>query len=153
MGINIDEYRPAVDPGRFRTETEPVDPSRRAKFYRVSEMPMRMAEPSVQGSYRSLIQFVMCWNGWPGHRAEMLDGPPPDDGDRFHLATIASVVHALCARDGVKVPEWVHRYRADVEATIAGVPVTTDYGRVVAAEAPPMCAAHGVYFDPEMLEK
>ena len=153
MGIDIDEYRPAVDPGRLRTETKPVDPLRRARFYRVSEMPVRMAEPSARGSYRSLIQFVMCWNDWPDHRSEMLDGPPPDDGDRFHLATIASVVHALCARDGLSVPEWVHYYRADVEATIAGVPATSDFGRIVAAEAPPTCAQHGVYFDYELLEK
>ena len=116
-------------------------------------MPRRMAEPSVRGSYRSLIQFVMCWNDWPEHRAEMLDGSPPDDGDKFHLATIASVVHALCARDGVKAPEWVHSYRADVEATIAGVPVSTGFGRIVADGAPPTCAQHGVYFDPELLDK
>ena len=119
----------------------------------MSEMPIRMARPSVRGSYRSLIQFVMCWNGWPEHRAEMLDGPPPDDGDRFHLASIASVVHALSARDGVDVPEWVHHYRADTEATIAGIPVTSDYGRIVAAEAPLTCVQHGVYFDCELLDR
>ena len=153
MGIDIDKHRPAVGKGTTRTEIKPVDPSRRARFYRVSEMPMRMARPSVRGSYRSLIQFVMCWNGWPEHRAEMLDGPPPDDGDRFHLASIASVVHALCARDGVDVPEWVHHYRADTEATIAGIPVTSDYGRIVAAEAPLTCVQHGVYFDCELLDR
>ena len=146
-------HRPAARFGAGRTTTRPVDPLRRAKFYRVSEMPGRMARPRVRGRYRPLIQFVMCWNGWPEHRAEMLDGPPPEGGDPFHLAAIASVVHALCARDGAAVPEWVHRHRAGIEATIAGVPVTTGFGRIVAAGAPPTCAQHGVYFDPGLLDK
>ena len=126
---------------------------KRARFYRVSELPSRMAEPNIRGQFRPLIQFVMGWNHWVEHRAEMLDGPPPGDGDEFHLATIASVVHALAARDGITVPEWVHLYRAEPEATMSGIPVTTDFGQLVKAEAPPTCAEHGVYFDHEILDR
>ena len=136
-----------------RTKVGPVDSSKRARFYRVSELPSRMAEPNVRGQFRPLIQFVMCWNHWVEHRAEMLDGPPPDGGDEFHLATIASVVHALAARDGIEVPEWVHLHRAEPEATMSGIPVTTDFGQLVKAEAPPTCAEHGVYFDHEILDR
>lgn len=136
-----------------RTKVRPVDSSKQARFYRVSELPLRMAEPNVRGQFRPLIQFVMCWNHWVEHRAEMLDGPPPGDGNKFHLAAIASVVHALAARDGIQVPEWVHLYKAEPEATMSGIPVTTDFGRLVKAEAPPTCAEHGVYFDHEILDR
>ena len=36
--------------------------------------------------------------------AAQLDGARAADADPFHLASIAAVVHALTARDGVEVP-------------------------------------------------
>ena len=151
MAINIDEWRPSKPfPG---TEIPPVDLSRLRRFHGVSDMPALMAEPTSRGQFRPLIQFVMVWNHRPELRAGMLDGPPPDGGDRFHLATIAAVVHCLCARDGIPVPEWAYRYKAHPERTMAGIPVTSDFGRIVKAEAPPQCAQHGVYIEPEVLAR
>ena len=151
MAIDIDQWRPA---GPFpRTEVKPVDLSRLRRFRGVSDMPALMAEPTSRGQFRPLIQFVMVWNRCPELRREMLDGPPPDGGDRLHLATIAAVVHCLCARDGVEVPVWASLYRAEHERTISGIPVTTEFGRIVKAAAPPQCAPHGVYFDAEFLDR
>ena len=123
------------------------------EFCRVSEMPQQMAEPDTRGQYRPLIQFAMHWNRLPEHRTEMLDGPPPKDGSPFHLAAIASVVHALATRDGLEVPDWVHHHRADPPRTLSGIPTSTEYGRIVEQSAPSTCAQHGVYFDPEILNR
>ena len=82
----------------------------------------------------------------------MLDGPPRADADPFHLASIAAVVHALTARDGVEVPAWVHQYRTEPERIISGPLIATNFGRLVVAEAPPACAQHGVYFEAALLD-
>ena len=71
----------------------------------------------------------------------MLDGPPPRDADPFHLASIAAVVHALAARDGVEVPAWVHQYRTEPERIISGPLIATNFGRLAVAEASPARAA------------
>ena len=131
----------------------PGDLSRFAGYQAsVSQLAALMVEPSRRGHYRPLIQFVKDWNYWVADRAEMLDAAPPADTDPFHLASIAAVVHALAARDAVEVPAWVHGCRADPERTMSGVPVTTDFGRLVMAEAPPVCAQHGVYFEADLLD-
>lgn len=151
MAIDIDEWRPA---GPIpETEVSAVDLSRLRRFDSVADMPALMAEPTSRGQFRPLIQFVMFWNHRPELRAKMLEGPPPDGADRFHLASIASVVHCLCARDGLPVPEWVHLYRVVPERTLSGRPVTSDFGRLVKAAAPPQCAHHGVYIEPEVLAR
>ncbi len=152
MGLDLAKHRPAATVPR--TAVEAVDLSRFAGYRaRISELAALMAEPCARGHYRPLVQFVKDWNYWVADRAEMLDVPPAADGDLFHLASIAAVVHALTVRDGVDVPAWVHRYRADPERTMSGIAVTTDFGRLVAAEAPPTCAQHGVYFEAALLDR
>ena len=151
MAIDIDQWRPAGPVPE--TEIPSVDLSRLKRFRGVSDMPVLMAEPSSRGQFQPLIQFVMNWNHRPELRAKMLEGPPPEGADRFHLASIAAVVHCLCARDGLTVPEWVHRYRVDPERTLSGIPVTSDFGRLVKSAAPPQCAHHGVYIEPEALAR
>ena len=85
--------------------------------------------------------------------AAQLDGARAADADPFHLASIAAVVHALTARDGVEVPAWVHQYRAEPERIISGIAVTTNFGRLVATDAPPTCAQRGVYFEADLLDR
>ena len=152
MGIDLAKHRPVRTASR--TVVPPGDLSRFAGYQaRVSQLAALMAEPCVRGHYRPLVQFIKDWNYWVADRAEMLDGPPPPGAEPFHLASIAAVVHALAARDGVEVPTWVHQYRTEPERTIDGSAVTTNFGRLVAAAAPPTCAQHGVYFEADLLDR
>ena len=150
MGLDLTKHRPVME--RLRP-VEAVDLSGFAGYQaRVRDLPALMARPG-RDHYRALVQFIKDWNYWVADRDEMLDGSPPPGGDPFHLACIAAVVHALTVRDGVEVPDWVHLYRAACEQTISGIPVTTDFGRLVAAEAPATCAHHGVYFEADLLRR
>ena len=151
-GLDLTKHRPAVDAPRTVVERVPL--SRPAGYRpRVSHLPAQMAIPTRRGRFRPLIQFIKDWNYWPADRAEMLDGPPTADGDPFDLACIAAVIHALTARDHFAVPEWVHHYRAEPPRLISGHGIETNYGRLIVAEAPLVCAQHGVYFEPSMLDR
>ena len=137
-----------------RTVVESVDLSRFAGYQAsVTQLPALMAGRPARDRARVLIQFIKDWNYWILDRSEMLDGEPPPGGDPFDLACIATVVNALTHRDSDVVPSWVHRYRSVSPRLITGVAADSDYGRLVVAEAPPVCAAHGVFFEAEMLER
>ena len=152
MGIDLAKHRPVVTGAR--TVVPAGDLSRFAGYQaRVSQLPALMAEPSRRGHYRPLIQFIKDWNYWVADRAEMLDDPPPAGTDPFHLASIAAVVHALTVRDAVELPAWVHGCRADPERTMSGRSITSNFGRLVVAEAPAVCAQHGVYFEADLLNR
>ena len=152
MGVDLTKVR--LPPTAPRTVVPPVDLSRFAGYQAsVTQLPALMAGRPARDRARTLIQFVKDWNYWVASRSEMLDGPPAPDSDRFDLACIGAVVHALTARDSVNVPEWVHRYRADPPRLITGIAVDSDYGRLIASEAPPVCAQHGVFFEAEMLDR
>ena len=72
---------------------------------------------------------------------------------RDDLARIAAVVHAMCDRDGVAVPEWVSRHRARRPiGIVASLDPDSRYGQAVLADAPEACAEHGVWFDQTMIE-
>lgn len=147
-GLDLVKHRPAVSRPRSVPE---VDLSRFAGYQAaVPELPALM-ERRGRDHFRALVQFIKDWNYWVADRAEMLAGEPSGDADPFHLACIAAVVHALAARDSVEVPEWVHRHRAEPPRLISGHSLDTNYGRLIASEAPPVCARHGVYFEAEML--
>ena len=119
----------------------------------VTQLPALMAGGSPSARARTLIQFVKDWNYRVDSRPAMLDGPPAPDSDPFDLACIAAVVHALTARDDVGVPEWVHRYRAEPPRLFTGRRADSGYGQLIVAEAPAVCAHHGVYFEAEMLDR
>ena len=152
MGLDLTKV--SLPPAGPRTVVEPVDLSRFAGFQAsVTQLPALMAGQPPSDRTRTLVQFVKDWNYWTASRPEMLDGPPAPDSDPFDLACIAVVVHALTARDGVDVPGWVHRYRTAEPRLITGLGADCDYGRLIAAEAPEVCVHHGVYFEPEMLDR
>ena len=67
-------------------------------------------------------------------------------------AKIAAVVHALCDRDGIAVPEWVYRCRLDPEIILWNVPFDSAFATRVRASAPRVCAAHGVWFSADLLD-
>ena len=151
-GLDLTKHRPAV--AVARTVVEAVAPSRPVGYRpRVSALAAEMAIPMFRARTRAIIQFIKDWNTWPADRAEMLDGPPPLDSDSFDVACIAAVVRALTARDGLVAPEWVHHHRAEPARLITGHSIDSDYGRLIAAEAPAACARHGVYFEAAMLDR
>ena len=104
MGLDLTKV--SLPPAGPRTVVEPVDLSRFAGFQAsVTQLPALMAGRPARDRARTLIQFVKDWNYWVASRSEMLDGPPPDS-DRFDLACIAAVVHALTARAAAHVATW-----------------------------------------------
>ena len=110
MGSDLTKV--SLPPAGSRTVVEPVDLSRFAGFQAsVTQLPALMAGRPARDRARTLIQSVKDWNYWVASRSEMLDGPPPDS-DRFDLACIAAVVHALtargcCSRGHVGAPQAV----------------------------------------------
>lgn len=115
----------------------------------VLELPGEMAHPKCQPErFRPVVQFIKDWNGVPDRRLEMLcGGLAPQGGRRHDLAVIAAVVHGLCARDGVDVPDWVGSHRLVEPRTLSGRSLDSDWGRWVASQAPSVCSVHGVYFE------
>ena len=87
---------------RAASETETCDP----EFVAAGDMIAEMVKVNSLMITRPLIQFIDDWNSKPLCREEMLAGEPPQDADPFLLAATASVVHALCDRDGLPLPSW-----------------------------------------------
>ena len=115
---------------------------------RASDLPAIMT-PGAPRPHVPLTLLVKEWDYFPedADRAAMVEeepaGPDPDD-----LCRIAAVVHALCARDGIPIPEWVWQHRS-------AVPIAWDRSCVMEGfiwertmeNAPPECEYHNVWFD------
>lgn len=110
-----------------------------------------MLDPSWRHSDRPLVQFVMDWRRFPDQRDMVLAEAPPSDTDAVVAAKIAAVLHALCERDGLTAPRWVHRHRLDPGIALFGAHLHTPYGQRLRRGAPSACAEHGVWFDAELL--
>ena len=132
---------------RAASETETCD----MEFVAAGDMIAEMLKVDSLMITRPLIQFVDDWNSKPLCREEMLTGEPPQDADPFLLAATASVVHALCDRDGLELPSWAKSVKVSPESTLSGCPVDTAFGKAVKSSAPPVCEQHGVYFEAELL--
>lgn len=111
-----------------------------------------LVDPAWRDADRPLVQFVMDWRRYPEQRDAVLAGPPPAGTSEIVLAKIAAVVHALCDRDGVAVPPWVHRCRLEPAVALFGVRLNSGFGDVVRARSPQVCAAHGVFFGADLLD-
>ena len=126
-------------------------PIRPRAFLTVSDLPGLMSRPSVRGADRPLIQFVMDWRWRTKDRMNMVADPPPPDTDEVTAAKIAAVVHALCDRDGFKIPAWVGEHRLTHDVALFDVRMDSPYGQWVRQQAPAVCAQHRVYFEADML--
>ena len=62
------------------------------------------------------------------------------------------VLHALCERDGLTAPEWVHRHRLDPGIVLFGVPLDSPFGDTIRRRAPRVCTEHGIWFGADMLD-
>ena len=111
-----------------------------------------LVDPTWRDADRPLVQFVMDWRRYPEQRDAVLAGPPSPGTSELVAAKIAAVVHALCERDGVAVPRWVHRCRLDPAVALFGVPLNSGFGDVVRARSPRVCVTHGVFFGTDLLD-
>ena len=113
---------------------------------RAAALPAVMAEGGSR-EHVPLTLLVKEWDDFPEEREEMI-AEEPAGGDLGDICRVAAVVHALCDRDGVSIPDWVWRHRSPVPiAWGRSVPMTGFIWEQTIANAPPACEHHNVWFD------
>ena len=118
----------------------------------VQRLAAELVDPTWRDADRPLVQFVMDWRRYPEQRDAVVATVPPPGTSELVQAKIAAVVHALCDRDHVTVPDWVHRCRAEPEVALFGAYLHTPYGQRIRRCSPRVCAAHGVWFSADLLD-
>ena len=123
----------------------------------VSETARALAEDRETGCDRrsALTTFIMHWNSTTleGKEHMLKDGCLDRSGIHIDdLASLAVVVHALCLRDALLPPEWVHEARSDSERTIWGIDANSPLGAPAKLTAPPVCEIHNVFFEADFLD-
>ena len=121
----------------------------RAPVYRrvrAADLPPIMG-PEWPREHVPLTLLVKDWADFPDQREAMVgDAPVGDDSDA--LCRIAAVVHALCDRDGIEVPDWAWGHCSDHPiAWGRSVPMRGFLWDQTIANAPPACEHHNVWFD------
>ena len=125
-----------------------------------ADLPACMARNDGRGRIVELVQLCKNWAHWPDRREAMIAVPPKRlrwwhrwTPRRYDLARIAAVVHALCDRDGVDIPDWVWEHRADQPLTFQGREASpSQWQTYLQGIAPPACAYHNVWFDNASIE-
>lgn len=117
---------------------------------RAADVPLLYRECGTRWAV-PLSALIREWEWWPGERegivADEPAGAPADD-----LCRIAAVVHALCDRDGVPVPEWVWRHRSpEPIAWARELPSSGPSWDRAAAHAPAACGYHNVWFGQDFI--
>lgn len=117
--------------------------------------PLMSVPPSVDVSpYRyPLLQFIVDWNLADDPAGLIVDPPVYDGDDPVLLPAIAVVVHALAARAGVAVPEWVFGHRAPHEVALFVPDYQGAYRRWLLERSHPLSVYHRVHIHPRMLDK
>lgn len=126
---------------------------RRPIFTVMADLLEELGDPSWRdrGMDRPLVQMVDDWHKFPDTREQLLSSVPPADANPLHLLKIAAVLHALCDCGGYDTPLWVRDQRADPPFALFGVPLDSDYARLVYRDSPPACGYHGVWFPKEFV--
>jgi len=114
------------------------------------DLPALMCDPDQRGVMTPVAQFIKDWNNSSASARGALIRKAPVNSDKKLLAAVAAVVHALAERDDVAVPGWVASHVVS-PMSISGVDLSSDYGKLLVENAPTAAAAHGVYFDRELL--
>lgn len=117
-----------------------------------TDLPELMADSGFLTLTRPLSQFIADWNTWHFMREEMIAAKP--ECEMFYLARIAAIIHALCDRDKVPVPDWVWEEKLpEPEIIVPRISSDSDWGALIISEAPQVCEYHNLYFQPDMLRK
>ncbi|MDE0699675.1 MAG: hypothetical protein OXH61_03005 [Acidimicrobiaceae bacterium] len=122
-----------------------------------ADIPACMADDDGRGRIVELRELCKQWaHADHAHRVAMIAEPPRRfrwwhrvTRRREDLARIASVVHALCDRDGVPVPDWVWEHRARKHR---GLSEHSSGFYIHDKGAPRSCEYHRVWFDPASIE-
>lgn len=124
----------------------------------VSDIPRLLLEDtSSEGEKRrtGLAVFVQYWNNttdegrWRMAKAVM----PANDLPSEEIAAAAAVLHGLCAKDGIDIPEWVLEAKADRPACLFTGPQENEELPRLLAESAEVCAGHNVFYEEHFLEK
>lgn len=132
-----------------QASTEPeVEPRRRM---RAADVPEVLTWDS-QRTHLGYSMLIKEWHWWPADRRAMIADPPVCD-NHDDLCRIAAVVHALCDKDKVPVPDWVFDYRsAQPLAMLPRLPTAGVAWERVVAEACDACEVHNVWFSRRDIE-
>ena len=126
-----------------------------------AQIPRWMADDDNRGRVVELRELCKQWAHTDhAHRAVMVEAPPRRHRwwhrftrRRHDLVRIAAVVHALCDRDGVAVPDWVWRHRSRSHLGLCESSALAGRSRLRdSLDAPAACAYHRVWFDPASIE-
>ena len=97
-----------------------------------------------------LAALVREWEWWPSERDAIIADEPQGAAD--DVCRIAAVVHALCDRDRVPVPDWVWQHRwPEPIAWARELPTSGPSWRRTIEQAPGTCAYHNVWFSEELI--
>lgn len=113
---------------------------------RATDLPALMQE-NARRPHVPLTLLVKEWDDFPSERESMINEAPSGE-DADDLCRIAAVVHALCERDSLSIPDWVWEHRSEV-------PIAWDRRCIMQGvvwdqtieNAPPACGYHNVWFD------
>lgn len=120
-----------------------------------AEVPAFMdTEWDGRGGWVALALFAQHWNRSPQHRDWMGSAPLPKTTDLRRGSLVAALVHALCIRDGLPVPEWVLGWCHPTPVTISSAGMDdSSFSRSVRSQCPAVCDYHRAYFEVSFRDK
>ena len=112
-----------------------------------------MADPCPRGRILPINQFVKDWFSPLADRAHMIADPLPSHSAAEDAARIATVVHALCDQQGLRIPRWVYDHRLEKDEMLVEQLLWDSEMAVWEREhAPPACKWHRCWFGQRFLE-
>ena len=106
-------------------------------------------------SRKGLAVFVQYWNNTTDEgRQRMASAEMPEAYlDPEDLAAAAAIVHGLCARDDIEIPNWASHAKADRPVCLFTGPKEDSTVPRLAAQSAFVCAEHNVFYDETFLQK
>lgn len=124
----------------------------------VADIPELMRENSLfEGVKRrtGLAVFIQYWNNTTDEGRQRMASAEMEETDlpAEELAAAAAVVHGLCAKDDIEIPQWVLGEKADRPMCLfTGTEKPENVAQLMVVSAG-VCAEHNVFYEEEFLEK